>query len=78
MTFDYNCIIRLENVDMLSSYTIILNFDFSDLDYEMATCFLHSMLHINFASKKIIKICGLIKYSYVKLLIFFWEINCLD
>ncbi len=32
--------------------TIILNFDFSDLDYEMDTCFLHSMLHFTFALKK--------------------------
>ncbi len=48
------------------SYTIILNFDFSDLD----TCFLHSMLHFTFALKNdfiemwINKICGLIKYSF--------------
>ncbi len=38
----YNCIIRLEHVDMLlflHYYTIIMNFDFSDLD----TCFFHSV-----------------------------------
>ncbi len=34
---------------MLYSFTIILNFDSSDLDYEMDTCFLHSMLHFTFA-----------------------------
>ncbi len=33
------------------SYTIILNFDFSDLDDEMDACFLHSMLHFTFALK---------------------------
>ncbi len=38
---------------MLSlTYAIMLNFDFSDLDYEMDTCFLHSMLHYIFALKK--------------------------
>ncbi len=52
MFFDYNFIIRLEHVDMLSFLTIILNFDFSDLDYEIDTCFLHSMLHFTFALKK--------------------------
>ncbi len=34
------------------SYTIILNFDFSDLDCEMDTCFLHSMLNFTLALKK--------------------------
>ncbi len=52
------------------SYTIILNFDFSDLDYEMDTCFLHSMLHFTFALKKdFIEIWisfVLIKYSLIK------------
>ncbi len=48
----------------------------------MDTCFLHSMLHFTFALKKdFIEIWisfGLIKYSYVKLLIFSREINRLD
>ncbi len=53
MFFDYNFIIsRPEHVDMLSFLYYILNFDFSDLDYEMYTCFLHSMLHFTFALKK--------------------------
>ncbi len=37
-------------MDMLSF--LHYNTDFSDLDYEMNTCFLHSMLHFTFALKK--------------------------
>ncbi len=52
MFFDYNCIIiRLEQVDMLSFLHWYWT-DFSDLNYEMDTCFLHLMLHVNFDLKK--------------------------
>ncbi len=64
MFFDYNLIIRLEHVNMLS----FLHYGFGYFDYEMDSCFLHSMLQFTFALIKdfleiwINKIWGLIKY----------------
>ncbi len=52
MLFDYYCIIRLEHVDMLSFLHYILNFGFSDLDYEIECNKQVSMLHFTFAFKK--------------------------
>ncbi len=52
MFFDYNwIIIRLEQVDVVI-LTLWYWTDFSDLDYEMDTSFLHLMSHVNFYLKK--------------------------
>ncbi len=55
--------------------------DFSDLDYEMDTCFLHSMLHVNFDLKKdFIEIWISFDFNKIlsKLYFFVWEIHRLD
>ncbi len=40
----------------------MLNFDFSDFDYELDTCFFNFSLKKYFIEIWINKICGLIKY----------------
>ncbi len=61
---------RWESVVILT----LLNFDFSDLDYEMDTCFLHSMLHFTFALKKDYQNLDLIWFNKIflsKIVVFF-------